>query len=209
MNFPLFGVLHRPVPMLRLPGRTATRKRREFRIPNPLEALELRRLPSATPTAAEQETLELINRLRTNPQGELNRLFSNLSPLTGRDANVNSAVRFFGVNGRTLESQWQSLVAVPPVAWNQQLASAAETHNNLIVTNQAQSHQFPGEPALLNRIVAAGTRTGRRWSTNVPTTVRASLAARRGSTGRDGWGDGGGDGLGVAGFDLDFATRQR
>lgn len=156
MNFPLFGLLHRPVPTLRSPGRAATRKRRELRMPNPLEALELRCLPSATPTPAEQETLELINRLRTNPQGELNRLFSNLSPLTGRDANVNSAVRFFGVNGRTLESQWQSLVAVPPVAWNQQLATAAETHNNLMVTNQAQSHQFPGEASLLNRAIAAG-----------------------------------------------------
>jgi hypothetical protein len=134
----------------------ATRRRRQAQAPNPLEPLELRCLLSATPTPAEQETLELINRLRTNPQGELNRLFSNLSPLTGRDANVNSAVQFFGVNGRTLESQWQSLVAVPPVAWNEQLASAAETHNNLMVTNQSQSHQFPGEAALLNRVVAAG-----------------------------------------------------
>lgn len=132
------------------------RRRNTWSASGPLEPLEARRLLSATPTNAEQETLELINRLRTNPAGELNRLFSHLSPLTGRDTNVNSAVRFFGVDGRVLESQWQSLVAVPPLAWNEQLASAAETHNNLMVANQSQSHQFPGEAVLLDRIIAAG-----------------------------------------------------
>lgn len=156
MQSPRLNLRSLPTPTRLSRGRATRRRRRESRVPSPLEALELRRLPSATPTPAEQETLELINRLRINPQGELNRLFSSLSPLTGRDSNVNSAVQFFGVNGRTLESQWQSLVAVPPVAWNQNLAAAAETHNNLMVTNQAQSHQFPGEASLLNRVIAAG-----------------------------------------------------
>ena len=112
MQSPRLNVRSLPTPTRLSRGRATRRRRRESRVPSPLEALELRRLPSATPTPAEQETLELINRLRINPQGELNRLFSSLSPLTGRDSNVNSAVQFFGVNGRTLESQWQSLVAV-------------------------------------------------------------------------------------------------
>ncbi len=138
--------------------RSSSRRRRvrslwEGQGPQPLE---VRRCLSATPTNAEQETLELINRLRTNPQGELNRLFSSLSPLTGRDANVDVAVRFFGTNAGILESQFASLVAVPPLAWNAELAAAAETHNNLVVQNQQQEHRFPGEADLLERTIAAG-----------------------------------------------------
>jgi uncharacterized protein YkwD len=120
------------------------------------EPLEVRRYLSATPTPAEQETLELINSLRTNPQGELNRLFSGLSPLRGRDANVDVSVRFFGTNAGILESQFASLVAVPPLAWNVELAAAAETHNNLVVERQQQEHRFPGEADLLERAITAG-----------------------------------------------------
>lgn len=121
-----------------------------------VESLEVRLCLSPTPTPAEQETLELINRLRTNPQGELNRLFSGFSPLRGRDPNVDVSVRFFGTNAAILESQFASLVAVPPLAWNTELAAAAETHNNLIVQNQQQEHRFPGEADLLERTIAAG-----------------------------------------------------
>ena len=113
--------------MIRCPwARFSTRRRRLLSRWEGLEFLEVRRVLSATPTNAEQETLELINRLRTNPQGELNHLFSSFSPLTGRDPNVDVSVRFFGTNASILESQWSSLVAVAPLAWNTNLAAAAE-----------------------------------------------------------------------------------
>jgi len=47
---------------------------------------------------------------------------------------------------------------LPPLKWNALLASAARHHAELMAQHSAISHQFPGEPALVQRIAAVGAR---------------------------------------------------
>jgi uncharacterized protein YkwD len=47
---------------------------------------------------------------------------------------------------------------LPPLKWNALLASAARHHAELMAQHSAISHQFPGEPALVQRITAVGAR---------------------------------------------------
>ena len=47
---------------------------------------------------------------------------------------------------------------LPPLKWNALLASAARHHAEIMAQHSAISHQFPGEPALVQRIVAVGAR---------------------------------------------------
>lgn len=47
---------------------------------------------------------------------------------------------------------------LPPLRWNALLASAARTHAELMAQHSAISHQFAGEPALVQRIAAVGAR---------------------------------------------------
>lgn len=122
-----------------------------------IEFLEHRILLTFDPSGIEQETLEHVNRVRINPQAELDFLFSSHpTPLTARDPDVQAAIDFFGVSGTTLESQFAALNAAPALAWNEALYNAAGAHNQLMIANDEQSHQLPGEADLLTRLVAAG-----------------------------------------------------
>jgi len=47
---------------------------------------------------------------------------------------------------------------LPPLKWNTLLASAARQHAEIMAQHSAISHQFPGEPALVQRIAAVGAR---------------------------------------------------
>lgn len=47
---------------------------------------------------------------------------------------------------------------LPPLKWNALLASAAHHHAEIMAQHSAISHQFPGEPALVQRIAAVGAR---------------------------------------------------
>jgi Ca2+-binding RTX toxin-like protein/uncharacterized protein YkwD len=121
------------------------------------ETLERRLLLTFDPSPLEQEMLEQLNRFRDNPQGELDELLSSHpSPLTARDADVQAALDFFNVNGAALESQFTGLNRAPPLAWNEALYDAADSHNSLMIQFDQQSHQLPGEAGLLDRIVSAG-----------------------------------------------------
>lgn len=141
----------------RLSSRVAARLRALLRWPRrcpsttarpAVEALEGRDLPAAG--VREQYALELINRLRTNPQAELSRL------LNSADPDVNSALRYFNVDRNLLQQQWSSLTPVPPLAWSDALGLAALRHSQLMLQYDQQSHQFPGEGGLLERFGAAG-----------------------------------------------------
>ncbi len=74
----------------------------------------------ANPTAQEQELLELINRMRMRPDGELEIL------LNSGDPDVAAALKYFNVNLDTLKSQWSKLKAVAPLAWSSPLNDAAK-----------------------------------------------------------------------------------
>lgn len=107
-------------------------------------------------SALEQLLLELVNDARLDPLGNAARYITSYSPLTSSDPDIQSAINFFGVNGPALLTAYTALASAEPLAWNENLATAAETHSQEMITANAQSHQLPGELGLGARISAAG-----------------------------------------------------
>lgn len=118
------------------------------------------------PTDFEQLTVELINRARADPAGELDRL---IDPATDRavQANIQSALTFFGVDLGVLRGQLAGVAAVQPVAWDAALARSSDTHTGLMVAFDRQSHDLPGEPGLAARLQAAGYANLRSGAENI------------------------------------------
>ena len=113
-----------------------------------LEALEDRTLLDAG--VQEEYALELLNRMRTDPQAELPLL------LNSTDPDVQNALTFFHVDRSVLTQQWSTLTPVPPLAWNDILAGTAVAHSQLMSQDDQQSHQLPGELPPDQRIQNAG-----------------------------------------------------
>lgn len=118
---------------------------------------------AATPSAREQEMLEMVNRFRLHPREELEILvnLSGTTPATfanpsSDDFFVDSALSFFNVSASTLKSQFDLLNPVPALAWNTNLNDSALTHNDLMISFDSQSHALPGEPSLLQRVQNGG-----------------------------------------------------
>ncbi|EMD82365.1 Ig-like domain-containing protein [Pacificimonas flava] len=107
----------------------------------------------ASPSNFEQLQLELINQFRMNPAGEYDRLFVNGLPATPEIA---SAINYFGVDLAALKAQLSQLTSVGALAWSSQLASAAEGHSQVMIEQDAQTHQADGEPSLRARTEATG-----------------------------------------------------
>ena len=73
-------------------GLSARSDSRRGRFVGQLQQLEPRILLAFDPSPMEQAVLEDINRMRMDPQGELNVLFVQTRPLIARDADVQSAL---------------------------------------------------------------------------------------------------------------------
>ncbi|MGC2636367.1 MAG: CAP domain-containing protein [Acidobacteriaceae bacterium] len=56
----------------------------------------------------------------------------------------------------TLTNQDRQAQGLQPLAWNDALAGAARAHATLMAQEPQLSHQYPGEPPLLDRAAAAG-----------------------------------------------------
>lgn len=146
---------------------TQVPSRRRLRSQLVLEVLEARDVPAINPTPMEQELLELTNKMRMDPAGELSRLLVSTNPLQARDAQVQSALSYFGVSGSTLVSQWASLAPTAPLAWAEGLMNSAATHNQAMITADAQSHQLPGEAGLGTRATNGGYTTWNALGENI------------------------------------------
>jgi len=120
-----------------------------FRRPT-LESLEIRRLLAFDPSGAEQELMQLTNRIRTDPRGEFSRLFTSAAPLTARDPIFQLELDFFQVNGTTLRNELAALTPVPPVAWNEEIVEFARTHNATMI-NSNPPQQFHSNTAARRR----------------------------------------------------------
>jgi hypothetical protein len=143
-----------------------------------LESLEPRVLLSIDPSAREQESLELLNRMRLDPQAELDLL------LNSNDSNVISALNFFDVDLGVLREQWESLVPAQPLAWNESLINAALYHTGQMRDADLQTHQVPAipgvrpeEPDLRDRTKNAGYTTSSALGENVFAFVKSMLHA--------------------------------
>ena len=108
------------------------------------------------PTAEEQLLLEQINRARLDPAGELDHLIVDAEDQTGVQANITGSLRFFNVDVDQLYAQLNGVPAVAPLAWNSALAQSADTHSQLMIDFDEQSHNLPNEPTLGNRVQLAG-----------------------------------------------------
>jgi uncharacterized protein YkwD len=108
----------------------------------------------SNPTAQEQEFLELINRLRTEPVAELDLLLNSSDPTT--KAAIDGALAQFKTNRATLRSQWDKLDPAAPLAWSSALNQAAAAHNQLMIAADIQSHGVGTEKDLVARLADAG-----------------------------------------------------
>jgi len=104
----------------------------------------------ANPNAREQYMLELINRMRINPQAEYDILVNSTNP------DIQTALSFFKVNLTELKSQWELLKPAQPVAWSNKLHDSAVTHTQLMIDYDQQSHNLPDEPSLRDRVRNTG-----------------------------------------------------
>ncbi|MEI8227130.1 MAG: fibronectin type III domain-containing protein [Planctomycetota bacterium] len=133
------------------------RRERRLAASMAFEQLEWRQMLAFDPSAQAQEMLEHVNRMRMNPQAELQVLFTNLNPLTARDPDANSSIAYFNdPTSSSIQSEWASLQPVAPLAWNESLSVAAIGHSQAMIDQDSQSHQLPGEPDLVVRMKNAG-----------------------------------------------------
>jgi len=107
-------------------------------------------------TDLEQLMLEYINDARLDPIGDISRIIDGVEPLHSSDPDIEGAITAFGVNGTAAYNQFTALIPIQPLAWNDILATSARAHNALMIANDHQSHQEPGELDLGNRTTAAG-----------------------------------------------------
>ena len=110
----------------------------------------------STPSAFEQLMLEYINRARLDPQGEFDRFIVSTEPVQAIESKITSALNYFGVDLNLYQQQLATLTPVAPLAWNSALNVAATAHSQLMIDQDAQSHQLSGEAGLGARISAAG-----------------------------------------------------
>jgi uncharacterized protein YkwD len=108
-----------------------------------VEQLELRRLLAINPTSQEQEELQLINRFRTDPLGEFNRVFLSSTPLVARDSSLQEDLDFFKVNGEVLKSEWAAISPVAPLTWNEVISNFSASHNQSMITQNQLFHTDP------------------------------------------------------------------
>ena len=116
----------------------------------------------ATPTDMEQYMLELVNRLRTDPGGEYDRLVN-----APDSAQISAALSYFGVTLSALQAQLDALTATHPLAWNEALHRSASAHNAEMIAQDRQDHVLPGEAGLGPRFQAAGYTGWNRIAENI------------------------------------------
>ena len=102
------------------------------------------------PTDEEQLYLEYINRSRSDPPTEGARLANTTDP------DVLSAYSFFRVDLGLMQSQFNAISPVPPLAMNAQLLAAARLHSGDMFTNQFQEHVGSDGRTLGQRASAQG-----------------------------------------------------
>ena len=88
------------------------------------------------PTAEEQSYIELINRARENPAAEGARLAA-----AGSDPAILVAYTQFGVDLTMMQNEFNAIAAVPPLAPNGNLTTAARGHSQWMLNTATQSHQ--------------------------------------------------------------------
>jgi uncharacterized protein YkwD len=153
----------------------------KFRRAPRFENLESRQLlstgvTSQGPTNDEQLMLQLLNQARTDPAAAAHVISENITP------DITATLNYYGVNLQSTLNSIASATPQPPLAWNADLAQAAQGHSQDMSTNQFQSHTGSDGSSPGDRIQAAGytnsTSTGENvyaYSTSVEEAMEAFL----------------------------------
>jgi uncharacterized protein YkwD len=136
--------------------------RSKFRRVLRFENLESRQvLSSVGPTAQEQYMLQLINEARTNPAAAAQRIAANDT------GTIQATLQYYGVNLSATQQAVGSATPQPPLAWNDQLGSAAQSHSQDMANNGFQSHSGSDGSSPSQRIQQAGYTSASASAENV------------------------------------------
>ncbi len=127
--------------------------RSQFRRSLRFENLEGRQLLStAGPTDQEQYMLQLLNEARTNPAAVEAQITSaaNLTP------DVQATLKYYNVTLQQVEQTIANATPQAPLAWNQDLANAAQGQSQYEADTQTQTHTGADGSTTQQRIEAAG-----------------------------------------------------
>jgi uncharacterized protein YkwD len=125
--------------------------RSKFRRVLRFENLESRQVLSGVgPTAQEQYMLQLINEARTDPAAAAQRIAANDT------GTIQATLQYYGVNLSQTQQAISSAASQPPLAWNDQLASAAQSHSQDMANSGIQSHTGSDGSSPSQRIQQSG-----------------------------------------------------
>jgi uncharacterized protein YkwD len=105
--------------------------------------------------------LQVLNLVRTNPQAAVQYVESKITPAT------TATLNYYGVNLNATLNQIASTPAQPPLAWNPQLAQAAQAHSQDMANNGFQAHTGSDGSTPPQRIAAVGYTNSTRSGENV------------------------------------------
>ena len=133
-------------------------------------------MTSQGPTNDEQYMLQLMNEARTNPSAVAQEISQNITP------DIQATLNYYGVNLQATLQKIATSPTQPPLAWNAQLAQAAQGHSQDMANNQFQSHTGSDGSSPQQRIQGAGynnaTSTGENayaYSSSVEQAMEAFL----------------------------------
>lgn len=121
--------------------------RRSLRFEN-LEDRQM--LSSGGPSSQAQYMLQLINMARTNPKAAAQWVSDNVTP------EVTNTLKHYNVDVNAVQQTIANSKPLPPVAWNDKLAAAAQGHSQDMAANQYQSHTGSDGSSADDRIAKAG-----------------------------------------------------
>jgi uncharacterized protein YkwD len=123
--------------------------RRSLRFDN-LEGRQMLSSMAGAPSDQQQYLLQLINEARTNPAAAAAQISSEITP------QISNTLQYYGVNLQTALNTISSATPQPPLAWNADLANAAQGQSQYMADNQIQTHTGAGGSSPQQRMTASG-----------------------------------------------------
>ncbi len=102
------------------------------------------------PSDQQQYLLQLINEARTSPAAAAAQISNEITP------QVSATLQYYNVNLQTALNTISSATPQPPLAWNGDLANAAQGQSQYMADNQIQTHTGAGGSSPQDRMTAAG-----------------------------------------------------
>ena len=115
-----------------------------------LEGREMLSSVGAGPSDQQQYLLQLINEARTDPSAAAAQISNEITP------DITATLQYYGVNLQAALQKISSATPQPPLAWNADLANAAQGQSQYMADNQIQTHTGAGGSTPQQRMTAAG-----------------------------------------------------